>query len=181
MKHQRAFTLIELIVVIVLLGILSVYALSKFADLQDAAELKAIEYIASSFRVSVKSVKTVFNSQGHSTRVQDLIGFGDGTVDTNNIGYPIGTTKGNGNENIGVGNQGCVDLWNGLLQTPPTVALDNTSDYRAYRHNSNKFCSYAYRKNGDTANRNNSQIIIRYDSNTGTVDICGRRTDIPNC
>lgn len=155
--------------------------MSKFADLQNQAELETINYIASSYGVSVRTVKTIFNAQGHSTRVQNLNGFGDGTIDTNNIGYPIGTTKGNGNENIGVGNQGCVDLWNGLLEDPPSVALNNGADYRAYRHSSNKFCSYAYRKNGDTANRNNSQIIIRYDSNTGNVDVCGRHVDIPNC
>lgn len=181
MKHASGFTLIELIMVIVILGILSVYAVSKFADLQDQAELKTIQYIASSYETAVKSVKITFNSQGHDTRIQNLEGYGDGTIDTNNIGYPIGTTKGNGNENIGVGNQGCVDLWVGLLQTPPSVTLDNSADYRAYRHSSNRFCSYAYRKNGDTANRNNSQIVIRYDSNTGTVDVCGRRSDIPNC
>ena len=179
---NSGFTLIELVVVIVILGIIAAFALPRFADLQDEAELSTLEYTASSLKVGVDTVKVVFNSKGHSTRTQNLVGFGDGTIDTNNIGYPIGTTKGIGNENIGVGNAGCIGVWEGILQAPPSVAVgNNNSDYRAYRHTGNKVCSYAYRLNGDTAGRNNSQLVIRYDSRDGTVDVCGRRSDIPNC
>ena len=179
---NSGFTLIELVVVIVILGIIAVFALPRFADLQDEAELSTIEYIASSLKVGADTVKVVFNSKGHTTRTQNLEGFGDGTIDTNNIGYPIGTDKGNGTENIGRGVQGCVGVWEGVLQSPPSVSSDNNnSDYRSYRHTGAKVCSYAYRLNGDTANRNRSQLVIRYDSRDGKVDVCGRRSDIPNC
>ncbi|PIE41060.1 MAG: hypothetical protein CSA49_05355 [Gammaproteobacteria bacterium] len=44
MKHQQSgFTLIELIMVIVILGILSAFALPKFADLSGDAEKASIE------------------------------------------------------------------------------------------------------------------------------------------
>ena len=181
-SFHSGFTLIELVVVIVILAILAIFALPRFADLQDQAELNSIEYIASSLGVGVETVKLTFAAKGHSTRVQNLEGFGDGTIDTNNIGYPIGTGKGTGNENIGQGATGCVDVWGAVLQSPPSVANgNNNSDYRSYRHTGNKVCSYAYRLNGDTAGRNRSQLVIRYDSRDGTVDVCGRRSDIPNC
>lgn len=179
---NRGFTLIELIIVIIILATLAAFAIPRFADLQDESELNTIKYIASSFRVGVEGVKQVFTIQNHPTRVQNLPNYGDGTIDTNNAGLPIGTTKGTGNENIGVGNAGCVGLWNGLLENPPSVSHNtNNFDFRSYRHTGNKICSYVYRLNGDTGNQNTGELIIRYDSRDGKVDVCGSRSDIPNC
>ena len=180
-QASAGFTLIELVVVVAIISILGLFALSRYADLKEETELSSTEYIAASLKTGVQTVKLVFRTAGHSTRVQNLAGYGDGTIDTNNLGYPIGTTKGNGNENIGVGNAGCVGVWQGVLDAPPSVATNNGSDYRSYRHTGNKVCSYVYRAGGDTGNRNTGQLVIRYDSRDGTVDVCGRRADIPNC
>ncbi|WP_250655927.1 prepilin-type N-terminal cleavage/methylation domain-containing protein [Alkalimarinus coralli] len=180
-RLSTGFTLIELVVVIAILSILSMFALSRYSDLRAEAELGNANYIAGSLKVGVDTVRLVFRAAGHSTRVQNLAGYGDGTVDTNNIGYPIGTTKGNGNENIGIGNAGCVGVWQGILDAPPSVSTTNGADYRSYRHTGNKVCSYVYRAGGDTGNRNSAQLVIRYDSRDGTVDVCGRRADIANC
>ena len=110
------------------------------------------------------------------------MGYGDGTIDTNNLGYPIGTSKGNGNENIGVGNQGCADLWRGVLEDAPTVAHNNNNEqYRSYRHTGNQVCSYVYRESGDTGNQNSGLLVIKYDSRDGSVVVCGQRSDVPSC
>ena len=181
-SHKKGFTLIELVSVIVILGIISIFILPRFAVIQDDAELAQIEYIASSFKLGVDTVKTLFNAKNYPTRIQNLPGYGNDNIDTNNIGYPIGTTKGNGNENIGRGNAGCSDLWLGLMDNPPSVSFSNdNADFRSYRHTANRLCSYVYRKNGDIGNQNTGQIMIRYDSRNGIVRVCGSRADIPAC
>lgn len=140
------------------------------------------EGIAAALRAGALTVKSVFLSQGHSVRVQNLTDYGDGAIDTNNLGYPIGTTKGNGNENVGVGNAGCVGVWNGVLVNAPTVAHNNNNQqYRSYRHSTNKICSYVYRGSGDNGNRNTGLLVIKYDSRDGSVVICGQRSDLPSC
>ena len=73
-NRTRGFTLIELIIVIAVLGILSAFAIARYADLQDQAELNSIKYTASNLVVSIQNVKVLFFSQGFSTRTQNLVG-----------------------------------------------------------------------------------------------------------
>lgn len=182
LPKNKGFTLIELVIVIVLIGIIASIALPRFSDLSDEAELAQARGITGNLKAGVKTVKAAFQAAGHTTRVQDLATFGDGTIDTNNIGYPIGTSKGNGNENVGPGNNGCIAVWQGVLESPPSVAVGNNNEaYRAYRHTSNQVCSYAYRLNGETTNQNNSTLVIKYDSRDGSVVTCGTHPDLPAC
>ncbi|KZZ51280.1 hypothetical protein A3760_01745 [Oleiphilus sp. HI0122] len=181
---QQGFTLIELVVVIVLLGVLAAFALPKFSDLSNEAYIAQAKGIAGSFQAGVKIVQSVHFSQGLTgRRVQNLSGYDDGTVDVNEQGFPIGTDKGNGNSNIGRGNNGCAAVWVAVLSDgAPSVANgNNNQDYRSFRHDSNRSCSYALRSNDDTAGRTQSQIVIRYNSSTGLVDVCGQSSQLPNC
>ena len=172
----------ELVLVLIVVGILAASFLPKFFDTLDEAELSQAQGVAAALRSGVDMVRATFVSQGHTVRVQNLPGFGDGTIDTNNIGYPIGRDKGNGNENIGRGSAGCVGLWDGVLSNRPSVAHNNDNqDYRSYRHTGNKVCSYVYRAGGDTGNWNTGELVIQYDSRDGSVAVCGTRPDIPDC
>lgn len=51
-NKQRGFTLIELVLVVVILGILSVVALPKFIDLSEEAQVSAIKGLAGSIESS---------------------------------------------------------------------------------------------------------------------------------
>ena len=95
MKRSAGFTLIELIIVIVILGILAVTAAPKFINMQNEARISTVNSMkgavesASTMVYSKAIIKGVDKSKNASTVTID----GSATVDTV-YGYPAGTTKG---------------------------------------------------------------------------------------
>ena len=172
---SAGFTLIELVVVIIVLAILAVVANSKFIDIKRDAEISRVQAVAASYEQSITFAHTRWQVIGGSAPMNDLPNFANNDLDMNSFGYPLGTGKGNpmGNPaNIGPGQGGCVDLWNALIESPPSVAIRNTSDdvdFESYRHDGSTQCTYVLRTLGDTAGRNRAEIKIVYDSVEGTV------------
>ena len=180
--ENRGSTLVELVILLLLISILVVQLLPRVLDLSEEAEMAKLKQIEVSYHQAVGWVQLTWKLQQHPTRVQNLQGFGSNDVDTNNIGFPIGTDKGNGNENVGRGRAGCVLLWRGLMLGAPSVSTSNDgSEFHAYRHTNNKVCSYVYRANGDSRNRNRAEYVIKYDSRDGTVVLCGSSPTLPAC
>ena len=72
-KKQQGFTLIELVVVIVILGILAVTAAPKFIDLQDDARTSTLHAV----KASIESVKALVHSKsliaGNETVDGDIV------------------------------------------------------------------------------------------------------------
>lgn len=85
MKKQQGFTLIELVVVIIILGILAVTAAPKFINLQSDARLSALNGLKASIQganalvYSKAALQGVETKDGGSTANIDLNG--DGTAD----------------------------------------------------------------------------------------------------
>lgn len=92
MKKQTGFTLIELVIVIVILGVLAVTAAPKFLNLQDDARKAAAEGVAA----AIKSAANLVYSKAVIAGVESLdnkdpnavINFGVNSVDLK-FGYPI--------------------------------------------------------------------------------------------
>jgi len=88
-EKQSGFTLIELIMVIVILGVLSAFALPRFADLGDDAETAATEGALAAVKSAAGIVHATWLAKGGSDATVTLEG---ATVITIVNGYPSGDT-----------------------------------------------------------------------------------------
>jgi MSHA pilin protein MshB len=130
---QAGFTIIELVIVVVILGLLAVTAIPKFLDLTDQAENANIEGMAGGFATAVALVRAQWEAEGRPT--SDVGGTAVNTVNydgttllltnedvTNGIrpGYVVGLTDGYG-LGSGFGAENCVEIWQNILQQAPTI------------------------------------------------------------
>jgi len=90
MRHARhsGFTLIELVIVIVILGILAAAALPRFSDLSQDARLSAVNGLAGSIRSAASIAHATQLAKGFSPAITVTL---DGTAVPMSAGYPTAT------------------------------------------------------------------------------------------
>ena len=87
-QKQSGFTLIELVMVIVILGILSAFAIPKFADLSTTARITTLQSVQQSIQAPVTAVRTFAILQGKTSgSIGTNIDY-EGTTITTRFGYP---------------------------------------------------------------------------------------------
>lgn len=168
MRKQAGFTLIELVIVVVILGLLAVTAIPKFLDLTDQAEQANIEGMAGGFATAISLARAQWEAEARPKNAsnQNIVDY-DGTtlvLTTQGTGIRPGYVVGfDGNALDGsfdVAN--CVDVWENILQQPPQVSSsiatlnsDSSIDYLVAKSGSaaTSTCHY-YLK--ETLTRDNS-------------------------
>jgi MSHA pilin protein MshB len=88
MQAQQGFTIIELVVVILLLGILTATALPRFMDVTDQAHESVVSGVEGGLATGIALAHAQWFGEN---RPSLLSGFGDGTVNVGDSGYPIGS------------------------------------------------------------------------------------------
>ncbi|MBF9001355.1 prepilin-type N-terminal cleavage/methylation domain-containing protein [Vibrio nitrifigilis] len=185
-ESETGFSLIELVVVIVVIGLLAVAALPKFLDVTDEAKKASIEGVAGGYATAVLSARAQWEAearpqvtiggQGYNsvnydgvdfwlTRATDSSGNSTGFRD----GYPLSVNSGN-RYPTSLTDSACILLMENLLQNPPkvgtTTAAGNDSDvqYSAQADNAANTCTYVQQE-GSTAH----QFV--YELATGQVTV----------
>ncbi|CED71825.1 type II secretion system protein [Aliivibrio wodanis] len=153
MKKNQGFTLIELVVVIVILGILAVTAAPRFLNLQSDAHESRAKGVFSALSSAVNMYHGAWILQGEPS-VSSGIGviFADETVYPSTKGFPVGTTHHPSSGNSGISGSGCGELLTSLIttdlktETYSTTMFPTDADIK-YWYNQTDECTYYYTSN----------------------------------
>jgi len=169
-KSEKGFTIIELVVVILLLGILTATALPRFMDITSEAHDAVVDGVLGGLNTAVALSRATWFAQGRSGAIT---GMGNQTVNVNTLGYP--TNQANG---APTSNTDCVTVYQQMLQAGgrPTIStmaiagvapaasdLEFNSDFQAAHSAST--CYFIYTAEG----QNVSSPVLLYETTAGTV------------
>lgn len=168
MKHQKGFSLVELVIVIVVIGLLATVALPRFLDVSLEAKKASIEGVAGGYATAVLSARAQWEAEarprtdGYNAVSYDGTEFWltDPSKDNQSEfrpGYPISPREdldGNdtGSYPTSLTAKECILLMEMLLQNAPYVTDDSNDNKAKYlaeviSENSRNQCKYTQQEN----------------------------------
>lgn len=192
---HRGFTIIELVVVILLLGILTATALPRFLDLSTEAHDAVVDGVEGSLRTGVALYRAQYiaaGSPGPGTALNDF-----GGVPANAAGYPGGsgeTQDGDPNGTFDTAtpadaHASCAAIYLGLLQGgAPTIVASSQADTNGFdqenditanvgdadfvaKQTGDSICSYAYIGDAERTTVSELHGLVYYARDTSTTPV----------
>ncbi len=129
---QAGFSLIELVIVVVILGLLAVTALPRFLDVTDEAQIANVEGMAGGFATGVSLVRAQWEAEGrpqvngvNSVNYDGIRLYLTESDSDNSIspGYPLGDTAAH-STSVTMTTEKCMIVWDGILQNPAAITSD---------------------------------------------------------
>ena len=160
MSNDRNPTTFLRLDIVLILSVLAATALPKFMDVTSKAHKAAVAGAGGGLGSAVALVHAQWVANGSTAAVDDVVGFGGQDVDVNGSGWPINTTNANALD----AHSDCVELWNGVMQNPPTVAATGSVTNQDYEANfAGGICTFTYQPDAGR--------FITYNATTGGVSI----------
>ena len=147
---KNGFTIIELVVVIVIIGIIAVMTAPRFLNISTDSHIAAVKGTGAAFKAGVDlaySKNLTLNGSGPSTNIPIYDDSATGQLDFNEWGYPVQQWPYAEDFPRLDNPEDCISVWGALLIDPPSVSSFNSptnTDYIAeYIHTDQ--CRYHYR------------------------------------
>ena len=141
-RLQGGFSLIELVIVVIILGLLAVTALPRFLNVTDEAQIANVEGMAGGFATGVSLVRAQWGAEGRpqlnnaNSVSYDGIQLYLSTASNSPLvspGYPVGNLPAH-SASPNMTAQQCAIVWNGILQNPAslTSAIAEANNHRYF-------------------------------------------------
>ena len=157
---NKGFTLIELIIVIVLLGLLAAAALPKFSDLETKARAASEDGVIGAFR----SATAIAHADWLANNKSSTITLEGTTITMSTEGYPEHTgTAGTAGT---MTDAKCAEVYNGVLSNPPNgsaTTCTGTCEVKITVNTDTTRCNFDFNKGAS----GNTRAL--YDINDGSV------------